>query len=150
MIPAFFYWLHETAACCYFGVDLGNGLDHYSLCRLADGTPYSSSDLLHFTLLLPFLLGQIILKPTPFLFLPFGQKLSKSNSSSLISSDKKILGPTPILQKCSKTIPNSVSRQFIPISQKNSKSHFLPDLEKFPLFWLLIACSCLRSLNGVH
>ena len=43
---AIFYCLHETAACCYFGVDLGKGLDHYSLSRLTDGTPYSSSDLL--------------------------------------------------------------------------------------------------------
>ena len=23
-----FYWLRETAACCYFGVDLGDRLDH--------------------------------------------------------------------------------------------------------------------------
>ena len=82
-----FYWLHETAACCYFGVDLGNGLDHYSLSRLADGTPYSSSDLLYFTLLLPFLIGQIFLSPTPFLPLPFGQKFSKSNSSSFFFSN---------------------------------------------------------------
>ena len=43
---------HRIAACCYFGVDLGNGLEHNSLSRSADGTPYSSSDLL--TLLLPF------------------------------------------------------------------------------------------------
>ena len=86
----FSYWLHETAACCYFGVDLGKGLDHYSLSRLADGTPYSSSDLLYFILLLPFYLDKIILSPTtflpfafldknflstsPLLFLPFGQK----------------------------------------------------------------------------
>ena len=48
----FFYWLHEMAACCYFEVDLGNGLEHNSFSRSADGTPYSSSDLL--TLLLPF------------------------------------------------------------------------------------------------
>ena len=50
-----FYWLHETAACCYFGVDLGNGLDHYSLSRLRDGTSHSFSDLPYFTLLLPFI-----------------------------------------------------------------------------------------------
>ena len=23
LVQAFFYWLHETAACCYFGVDQG-------------------------------------------------------------------------------------------------------------------------------
>ena len=70
------------------------GLDHYSLSRSADGTPYSSSDLLYFTLLLPFLLGQINSSPTHFpsfafldkkflspitLLLLFGQKYSKSN-----------------------------------------------------------------------
>ena len=53
LIQAFFYWLHETTACCYFGVDLGNGLNHNSLSRLLVGTPYSSSDLPYFTLLLP-------------------------------------------------------------------------------------------------
>ena len=45
-----FYWLHEMAACCFFGVDLGKGHDHYWLSHLTDGTPYSSSDLLDFTL----------------------------------------------------------------------------------------------------
>ena len=49
-----FYSLRESVACCYFGADLGNRFDHYSLSRLTDGTPHSSSDLLYFTLLLPF------------------------------------------------------------------------------------------------
>ena len=44
-----FYWLHEMAACCYFGVDLGKRLDHYSLSRLTDRAPHSSSDLPYFT-----------------------------------------------------------------------------------------------------
>ena len=44
-------WQH-AATCCYFGVALRNGIEHNSLSRSADGTPYSSSDLL--TLLLPF------------------------------------------------------------------------------------------------
>ena len=71
LLQVFFYWLHETAACCDFGVDLGNGLEHNSLSRSADGTPYSSSDLPYFFALLFFslLLGQIIVSPTP--FLPF-------------------------------------------------------------------------------
>ena len=56
----------------------------------------------------PFLLEQIISNPTPFLPFPFGQNFSKSNSSSLISSDKNIPSPISILQKYSKTIPNSV------------------------------------------
>ena len=42
-----FYWLHEISACCYFGVHLGKRLDHYSLSRLTDGTPHSSSDLFY-------------------------------------------------------------------------------------------------------
>ena len=57
----------------------------------------------------PFLLGQIIFKSnslSPFCL--FGQKLSKSNSSSLFSSDKTILSPTSIPQKNSKAFPNSV------------------------------------------
>ena len=33
-----FYWLHEMAACCYFGVDLRNGLDYNFPSRLRDGT----------------------------------------------------------------------------------------------------------------
>ena len=62
-----FYWLHETAACCFFGVDLRNGLDHYSLSHGRD-----SSLLFRLALLYspsPFLLGQFISSPTP--FLPF-------------------------------------------------------------------------------
>ena len=89
--PVFYRW-HEMTACCYFGVDLGNGLDHYSLSCLATGTPYSSSDWPYFTLLL--YLDQIILRP----------KLS-----TLSPLDKEnILSPIPILQKYSKTISNCV------------------------------------------
>ena len=69
-----FYWLHEMAACCYFGADLGDGLDHNFPCHLRDGTPHSSSDLLY--------------SFPPFYSL--GQNYSKSNSSSLFSSDKNI------------------------------------------------------------
>ena len=86
------YWLHEMAACCYFGIDLENWIDRYSLSRLADGTPYSSSDLLYFTLHLPFYLDKLFQVQLIFsllIFWFFGQKFSKSNSSSLFSSDKK-------------------------------------------------------------
>ena len=81
------------AACCYFGVDLGNALDHYSPSPLTNGTPHSSFDLLYFTLLLPFtwttysksnsfspfrFFGKLFY--VNFLFpLLFGQKFSKSN-----------------------------------------------------------------------
>ena len=145
-----FYWLQETAACCYFGVDLGNGLNHNSLSRLADGTSYSSSDLPYFTPLLPFYLDKLFQVQLPFSILIFGQKFSKCNSSSLFSSDKSIPSPTSILQKNSKTILNSVSRKIIPISQNYSKSHFLSDLEKIPLFCLPISYSCRWSLSGIH
>ena len=105
---SFFYWLHETAASCYFGVDLGNGLDYYSLSRLAEGTPYSSSDLLYVTLLLPFHLVRLFQVQLPFSLLLFWTKFSMSISSSPVSADKDNLSPTSILQKCSKTIPNSL------------------------------------------
>ena len=89
------YWLHEMAACCYFGVDLGKGLDHNSPSRLTDGTPRSSSDLLYFTLLLP----------------STWTDYSKSNSLSLVL-DKTTLSPNSLPSflwtKYSKTIPNSV------------------------------------------
>ena len=32
-----FYWLHEMAACCYFGADLGNRLDDNFPSRLTGG-----------------------------------------------------------------------------------------------------------------
>ena len=104
----FFYWLIEMAVCCYFGADLGNGLDYYSHSRLADVIPHSSSDLLYF-ILSSLLLGKIILSPTPFLPFAFlGKKFLSPNFSSLFSSDKNFLSPTSVLQKHSKTIPNSV------------------------------------------
>ena len=98
-----FYWLHEMAACCYFEVDLRNLLYQYSLSRLTDGTPHSSCDLIYFTLLLPFTWTNYSKSNSLSPFCLFGQKLSKSNSSSLFLSDKNILSPTPISAKFSKT-----------------------------------------------
>ena len=121
-----FYLLHQMAACCCSGVDLGEGLEHYSFSRLTDGTPHSSSDLLYFTLLLPFTWTSFSKSNPLSPFCLFGQKFSKSNFFSLFSLDKNILSPTPIPQKYSKTIP-------FPEFAKNSKSNFLSDLEKFPL-----------------
>ena len=100
-----FYCLDETAACCYFGAYLGNGLDYYSLSRLTDGTPHSSSDLLYFTLLLLFYFYLDKLFSFPFCF--FAQNFSKSKSSCIFSFDENILTPTSILQKYPKTVPNS-------------------------------------------
>ena len=101
----FFYWLHETAACCNFGVDLGNGLDHNSLSRSADGNPYSSSDLLYFTLFLPFT----------------WTNYSKSNSLSLFCLlDKKFLGPKfSSLFLLEKKISKSKFLFSLPFRQKN-------------------------------
>ena len=134
LVQADFSWLHETTACCYFGVDMGKRLDHYSLSRLTDGTHHSSSDLLYFTLLLPFTWTNCSKSNCLSHFCLFEQKFSKSNSSSLFSSDKNIPSPTSSLQIFS-FYDNSkfcLSRKIIPTSQKHFKSHFLLDLEKFP------------------
>ena len=85
-----FYWLHETAACCYFGADLGSGLDHNSLSRLTDGTPRSSSDLLYFTLLPPFNLDKLFQVQLPF--------------SLLLSWTKTFLSPIPFPSSLRKII----------------------------------------------
>ena len=86
-----FYWWHEMAACCYFGVDLRNGPDHNSLSR------FNGRDSL-----LLFLLA--LLSSSSLL----GQNNSKPKTLSLSFLNKLILSPTSILQKYSKTIPNSV------------------------------------------
>ena len=93
-----FCWLHATAACCFFGDNLGKKLDHYSLSRLTDGTPHSSSESLYFTLLLPFTWTKNSMSSSLSPACLFGPKLSKSNFSSLFSSVKSILSPTPISQ----------------------------------------------------
>ena len=125
-------------------------ITHFPL--LADGTPYSSSDLLYFTLLLPFYLNKLFQVELPFLsFVFFGQKFSKSNSPSLFSSDKKILSSNSILQNYSKTIPISVLAAKTFQSRKNILSpFFFLTSSKFPPFCLPISYTCLRSLNGVH
>ena len=64
LLQANFYWLHEMAACCYFGADLGKGLDHNFPSLLTDGTPRSSSDLLSSSLVFHFT------SPSPVLLLP--------------------------------------------------------------------------------
>ena len=56
--------MHDMAACCYFGVNLLNQLDHNFLSHLTDGTPHSSSDLLFSSLVLLVTLLQSILSPT--------------------------------------------------------------------------------------
>ena len=131
----FFYLFHEMAACCYFGVDLGNWLDHNFPSRLTDGTLHRPSDLLYFSFFLPFtLLDKIFSKSnfSSFLFaqnismskiplhfaLP-GQKSSKSNSKST----KKFLDNFILC----------LSRKSLPIVQKNSQPLFFW-LRKIPFF----------------
>ena len=92
---------------------------HYFLSRLTDGSLHSSSDLLYFTLLLLFTWTNYFKSSSPSPFRLFGQKFSKSNFSSLFSSDKNILSPTSMPQKDSKTIPNSVSAAKSVQSRKN-------------------------------
>ena len=120
----------------FFGVDLGKGLDHNSLSRLADEIPYSSSDLLYYTLLLPFTWTFYLKSNSLSPFSLFGKKFSKSNFNSA-----QIFLDNPKICRSGKIFPTS---------QKYSKYHFLPDLEKFPPFCRPFAYSCLRSLNGVH
>ena len=130
----FFYWLHETAACFYFGVDLGKGLDHYSLSRLTDGTAHSSSDLLYFTLLLRFTWTNFSMSNSISHILPFAQKFYRSNFRSLFSLDKNIVSSTSILQKYSKTNPNSVLAAKTIQSRKNILSPFSFRHRKIPFF----------------
>ena len=111
----------------FFGVDLGNALDHNFPSRLTDGIPHSSSDLLY-SLFLPFtwtnysnsnslLLSWTKLFQVQFLFpLLFGKKYSKSKFPLFFAlPGLKILSPIPNLQKY-------------------PKSNFLSDSEKFRLF----------------
>ena len=156
LIQAFFYWLHETAEYCYFGVDLGNRLDHNSLSRFADGTRYSSSDLLYFTFLLHFtwiiysksnsispfsLLDKIFLSPIPLLS-SLRTKLCKSNFEFLkffLDISKLCLSQIPIAshRKYSKTIPNCVLVKFQSHLIENIPRHFrITSLSIFSLTYL--------------
>ena len=85
----------------------------------------------------PFLLGQIISSPTPFLPFAFLEKTFISPIPLVFSlRTKKILSPTSILQKYSKTIPNPVlaTKSFQP--RKNILSPIYSWLRKNPSFLL--------------
>ena len=113
----------------------GKRLDHYSLSRLTEGTPHSSSDLVYVTLSYSLFIWTNYPKSNSLsLLCLLGQIFSQSNSSSFSILDKINLCPTSILQKYSKTIPNSVLPAKSFQSLNYSKSHFPLDLEKFPLF----------------
>ena len=104
------------AACCYFGSDLGIGLDHNFPSQLTDGTPHSSSDLLYFTPFLPFTL------------------LDKNFLSRFLlpsSLRTKVKIPSLI---CSSGSKNSKSHS--KFAKKNSKSNLLSHFEKNSHFLL--------------
>ena len=100
------YWSHDMAACCYFGVDLRNQLDHNFPSRFTDGTPHSSSDLLSPSLLL----------------LPFTKTNYSQPNSILFSSLGQII-LSPNFPLCSSGTENSKS-SFL---QKYFQSDFLSD-----------------------
>ena len=140
-----FYWLHEIAACCYFGTDLGNGLDHNSPSRLKDGKPHSSSYLLYFTLLLPLI--WTIYSKSNFLsvFCSRGQNYSQSNSCFLFffgqnssMSEFFLLLAFPETKKFQLQIYKNILSPIIFLSLKNF------------LFCLPISSSCRWRLNSVH
>ena len=93
------------AACCYFGADLRNWLDHNFPSRLTDWTSRSSSDLLYSSLLLPFtwknysksnpllpfiLLDKIIPNPIPLLSSLRTKIFSRKSLFFLLFPDEKI------------------------------------------------------------
>ena len=112
-----FYWLHETAACRYFGVDLER--DSIIIRFPAYRTGLLTHLLTCFTLLsFSLLLGQNYSKSNfllPFAFLD--KNFQSPNFSSLFSLDKNIPNPASISQKYS-TTKNSK----IPISVLAAKS----------------------------
>ena len=118
------------AACCYFGVDLRTQLDHNFRSRLTDGTPYSSSDLLSSSFSQPFAWPNYSKSNSFSLFHSLGQNYSKSNSSSPFSSDKYILSQSSFFS----FFPGLTFLSPTPHLQNHSKSNFLCDLEKLPLF----------------
>ena len=133
------------AACCYFAADLGKKHDRYSLSRLKDGTPYFSPDLLYFTFPFLFYLDKLFQVQLPFYLLFSGQKFSKSNSSSLFSSDKNTLSPISIPQNYSKSIPVSVLTAKSIRSQETIPSPFFSESGKLPLS----ACKIYTLAAGV-
>ena len=101
---------------CYFGDNLRSPLDHNFPSRLTDVTPYSSSDLLSSSLLVPLTWTNYSRSNSLSPFYSLGQKYSKSKLPvSFALLGLKILSPTPNLQKYSRSI-------------------FFSDLEKLPLF----------------
>ena len=131
------------AACCCFRVDLRNALHHYSLSRFADGTPYSSSDLIYFTLLLPFF-EKIILSQTSFSFSPFWTKnLLCPNFSSLFSLDKNVLSQASISQNYSKT------RRFLGKENWRYIDQISPRLRPWCLEFILISEIRIKNAENV-
>ena len=101
------------AACCYFGVDLLNQLDHNFPSRSTDGTPHSSSDLLYSFFLLPFTWTNYSKSNSISRFYSLGQSCSKSKISLLFAlPGLKFPNAAPNLQK--------IPTQIFLLTQKNS------------------------------
>ena len=153
------------AACCYFGVDLRNQRDHNFLSRLTDGTPHSSSDLIYFSLLLPFIWTNYSKYNSLSHFYSRRQNYSESNSSSffpldkislrrnflfcLLFLDKKTLSPTPNPQKYPNTNSLSVSANSFQ-SYKNTLSPTFFLIYEISCFLLNYSISSHWSLNSVY
>ena len=113
------------AVCCHFGVDLRNQLNHNFPSRLTDGTPLSSSDLLYFFLLLPFIWTNYSKSNSLSPFYSLGQNYSKSEFPLLFAlPGQSILSQTPNPQAYSKTISFSVLAANPFQSYKNISSPF--------------------------
>ena len=86
-------------ACCYFGVDLRNQLDHSFPSRQTDGTPHSSCDLLCSSPIHPFTLWTNYSQSNfPFSLLLYGQIiLSPTSPSPFYSLDKLFEVQLPLL-----------------------------------------------------
>ena len=134
--------------------------------RLTDGTPHSSSDLLYFTLLLPFTWTNYFKSNSLFPFCLFGQKFSKSKFlfSSLFGQEysksnfnnKKKSTTSPNLVLAAKTLQfykNILSPIFF-LTEKNflflpTNSILLPPESKRCPLTLASALACADSVDGL-
>ena len=146
------------AACCYFGVNLRSQLDRNFLSSLTDGTLHSCFDLVFSS---PFELFKIILRPNSFSRF-YLDKFVLNSVLPFSPLGQTILSPTPfpslplrikefyVYIFCSLCSFWTINSSPTPIPEKCSKSIFLSDSEKFPLFCLLFTYTCHWILNGVH
>ena len=75
----FSYSFHYVAACCYFGIDISNQINHSFPSRFTDGTPLSSTGLLSSCSLRYSLPDDYLKSKFPFCLSPCWRNNSKSN-----------------------------------------------------------------------